>query len=127
MPLVIITVREHLFSESCCWVLQECVTLASQSAGWSAEPWAQKVIRLSAAEFTYRAGAKANQSAADISNFILMEVLLMRPRPTAEKNAFWHELSSGVESRLRARDPALFLRFVEYSRENFYSSQASPL
>ncbi len=127
MPLVIITVREHLFPESCCWALQECVTLASQSAGWSAEPWAQKVMRLSASEFTYHAGAKANQSTVDIANFVLVEVLLMRPRPTAEKNAFWLELSSGVEARLQARDPALLLRFVEYSRGNFYSSQASPL
>jgi len=127
MALVIITVREHFFPESCCWALYECVTLASRRAGWSAEPWAQKVVRLSAAEFTYHTWAEANRPATDLSNLILVEVLLIRPRPTTEKEAFWLELRSGVESRLRARDPALLLRFAEYSRENFYSNPSSPL
>ena len=86
------------------------------------------MVRLSAAEFTYHTGVKENRSAVDVSNLILVEVLLIRPRPTAEKKAFWLELRSGVEARLRARDPDLFLRFAEYSRENFYSSHgASPL
>ena len=106
MPLIIINVREHTFPETYCWALQECVTLASRAAGWEADPSAQKVVRLSTAEFKYHPGAKADGSVVDVPNFILIEVLLARPRSAAEKKAFWSELRAGVEARLRTKEPA---------------------
>jgi hypothetical protein len=63
MPLVIITVREELFPETYCWALQECMTQALRAAGWSAEPWVQKVVRLPPAELTYKPGANPDGSA----------------------------------------------------------------
>jgi hypothetical protein len=53
MPLVIVSVREELFPETYCWALQECMRQALRAAGWTAEPWVQKVVRLPPAEFTY--------------------------------------------------------------------------
>jgi len=43
MPLVIVSVREELFPETYCWALQECMRQALRAAGWSSEPWVQKV------------------------------------------------------------------------------------
>jgi hypothetical protein len=100
MPLVIITVREELFPETCCWALQECMTQALRAAGWSAESWVQKVVRLPPAEFTYQPGANPDGSAADVPIFLLVEVLLSRPRPKAEKEAFWVEFRVGVEAHV---------------------------
>jgi hypothetical protein len=128
MPLIIITVREELFPETYCWALQECMTQALRAAGWWAEPWVQKVVRLPPAEFTYHHGANPDGSAADVPNFLLVEVLLPRPRPTAEKEAFWVEFRAAVEARLRAKEPDLVIGFVELPGENlYYSSKPSPL
>jgi hypothetical protein len=128
MPLVIITVREELFPETYYWALQECMTQALRAAGWSAEPWVQKVVRLPPAEFTYKPGANPDGSAADVPNFLLVEVLLPRPRPKAEKEAFWVEFRAAVEARLRSKEPDLVLCFVELPGENlYYSRKPSPL
>ena len=128
MPLVIITVREELFPETYYWDLQECMTLALRAAGWSAEPWVQKVVRLPPAEFTYKPGANPDGSAADVPNFLLVEVLLARPRPKTEKQAFWDEFRAAVEARLRSKEPDLVLCFAELPCENlYYSRKPSPL
>jgi len=89
MLFVIITVREAVFPESHCWALEECTMQALRSAGWSAEPWVQKVVRLPPAEFIYHCGANHAASVADPPNFVLVEVLLPQPKPAAEKKAFW--------------------------------------
>jgi hypothetical protein len=123
MPLVIITVREELFPETYCWALSECMTQAVRAAGWSAEPWVQKVVRLPPAEFTYHPGANFDESVADVPSFVLVEVLLPRPRPTTEKEAFWVEFRAGVEARLRSKEPDLFLGFVELPGGNLYHSR----
>jgi hypothetical protein len=126
MLLVIITVREEVFPETDCWALEECTAQALQVAGWSAEPWVQKVVRLPPAEFTYHPGAPDGSAA--VPNFVLVEVLLPRPRPTTEKEAFWVEFRAGVEARLRSKEPDLLLRFVELPSQNlYYSRKASPL
>lgn len=122
MPLVIITVREQLFPTSCCWALQECVTRALRAAGWSAEPWAQKIVRLPPAEFSYHPGG----SLVDIPNFVLVEILLARARPAAEKETFWVELHAAVKSQLRSKEPDLLLGFIELPPENLYYSKAPP-
>ena len=122
MPLVIITVRETLFPTASCWALQECVGQALRAAGWSAEPWAQKVVRLPPAEFTYHPCG----SAADIPNFVMVEVLLARARPASEKETFWAEFRAAVKSRLRSKEPDLLLGFVELPRENLYYSGKTP-
>jgi hypothetical protein len=121
MPLVIITVREELFPETYCWALQECMTEALRAAGWSAEPWLQKVVRLPPAEFVYK--PCANPDGADVPNFLLVEVLLPRPRPKAEKEAFWVEFRAAVEARLPSKEPDLVLCFVELPDENLYYSR----
>ena len=126
MPLVIVTVREESFPETYCWALQECVTLAFRAAGWGAEPSAQKVVRLPPAEFIYHPGANPDGSAVDIPNFVLIEVLLGRPKSPAEKKAFWSELRASVEARLRIKEPDLVLRFVELRKEDLYYSRESP-
>jgi hypothetical protein len=100
--------------------LQECMTQALRAAGWSAEPWVQKVVRLPPAEFTYKPGADPDGSTAEVPNFLLVEVLLPRPRPKAEKEAFWVELRAAVEARLRSKEPDLVLGFVEFPGENLY-------
>jgi hypothetical protein len=123
MPLVIVTVREELFPETYFWALQECTAQALRAAGWSAEPWVQKVVRLPPAEFVYHPGATSDGSAADVPNFVLVEVLLHRSRPTAEKEAFWAEFRAGVEARLRSMEPDIMLGFVELSGENLYHSR----
>jgi hypothetical protein len=122
MPLVIVTVREELFPETYCWSLQECMTLALRAGGWSAEPWVQKVVRLPPAEFTYKLDSNPNDSAANVPNFILVEVLLPGPRPKAEKEAFWVEFRAAVEARFRSKEPDLVLSFVEWPVENLYFS-----
>jgi hypothetical protein len=128
MLLVIITVREQLFPETYFWALQECIAQALRAAGWSAEPWAQKVVRLPPAEFAYHPGADPDESASDLPNFVMVEVLLPGPRPTAEKEAFWVEFHSAVKARLRPSEPDLLLAFVELPRENlYYSRKTSPL
>ena len=63
MLFFIITVREEVFPEIYCWALEECTTQALRRAGWSAEPWVQKVVRLPPAEFTYHSGANPTASA----------------------------------------------------------------
>ena len=123
MPLVIITVREELFPETYCWALQECMTQALRAAGWSAEPWVQKVVRLPPAEFTYKPGDNPDGSTADVPNFLFVEVLLPRPRPKAEKEAFWVEFRAAVAARLRSKEPDLMLAFVELAGENLYYSR----
>jgi hypothetical protein len=128
MPLVIITVREELFSQTHCWAMGECMMQAVRAAGWSAEPWAQKVVRLPPAEFMYRPGANPDGTVREIPNFILVEVLMSRPRPTSEKEAFWLAFRAAVEERLRSREPDLLLGFVEVPGENvYYSREAPPL
>jgi hypothetical protein len=126
MPLVIITVHEELFPETYCWALQECTTQAARAAGWSAEPWAQKVVRLPPAEFIYHPGGDPERLAADVPNFILVEVLLRGTRPKAEKEAFWSEFRNGVVARLRSKEPDILLGFVEASDEDLYFSRAAP-
>jgi hypothetical protein len=127
MLLVIITVREEVFPQTHCWALEECTTQAIRVAGWSAEPWVQKIVRMPPAEFTYHLGGNPDGSAA-VSNFILVEVLLPRTRPTAEKEAFWVEFRAGVETRLRSDEPDLLVGFVELPSQNiYYSRKASPL
>jgi hypothetical protein len=122
MPLVIVTVREQIFPETYCWALQECMTQALRAAGWSAEPWVQKVVRLPPAEFTYKLDANPDDLAANVPNFILVEVLLPGPRPKAEKEAFWVEFRAAVEARFRSKEPDLVLNFVELPVENLYYS-----
>jgi hypothetical protein len=122
MPLVIVTVREELFPETYCWALQECMTQALRAAGWSAEPWVQKVVRLPPAEFTYKLDANPNDPHANVPNFILVEVLLRGPRPKAGKEAFWVEFRAAVEARFRSKEPDLVLSFVELPVENLYYS-----
>jgi hypothetical protein len=126
MLLVIITVREEVFPETYCWALQECTVLARRAAGWSAEPLAQKVVRLPPAEFCYYPSASPAGSAADVPNFVLVEVLLPQPKPTAEKQAFWAELQAGVEARLCSMEVDVVLRFVEMPGENFYFNRKAP-
>jgi hypothetical protein len=128
MSLVIITVREELFSETYCWALQECMTQAPQAAGWSAEPWVLKVVRLPPAELTYKHGPNSDGSSNHVPNFILVEVLLQRQRLKAQKEAFWVEFHAAVEARLRSKEPDLVLGFVELPGENlYYSKKSSPL
>ena len=128
MPLVIVTVREESFPETHCWALNECMTQAVQAAGWSAEPWAQKIVRLPPAEFTYHPSVKPDGSAAEIPSFILVEVLLLHSRPATEKEAFWVEFRAGIEARLRSKKPDILLGFVELTGENlYYSGKASSL
>jgi hypothetical protein len=108
--------------------LQECMTQALRAAGWSAEPWVQKVVRLPPAEFTYKPVANPDGSAADVPNFLLVEVLLPRPRPKVEKEAFWVGFRAAVEARLRSKEPDLVLGFIELPGENlYYSRKQSPL
>jgi hypothetical protein len=127
MLLVIITLREAVFPERDCWALEECTTRAFQAAGWSAEPWVQKIVRLPPAELIYHPGANPAGS-SEVPNFVFVEVLLPRPRPAIEKEAFWVEFRAAVETRLPSKEPDLLLRFVELPGENlYYSRKASPL
>jgi hypothetical protein len=123
MPLVIVTVREELFPETYCWALQECMTQALRAAGWSADPWVQKVVRLPPAEFTYKLDASPDDLEANVPNFILVEVLLPGPRPKADKQAFWVAFRAAVETRFRSKEPDLVLSFVEMPVENLYYSR----
>ena len=128
MLLVIITVHEEVFPEIYCWTLEECTMQALRAAGWSAEPWVQKVVRLPPAEFTYHTGANPVGPAADVPNFVLVEVLLPGPRPTANKQAFWAEFYAGVKARFCSKEADLLLRFLEVPGENLYfSRKAAPL
>ena len=120
MLFVIITVREEVFPESRCWALGECTMQALRSAGWLSEPSVQKVVRLPPAEFTYHPGAEPSASAADAPNFILVERLLSRAKPVAEKEAFWAEFRAGVEARLCSIEPDIAIRFAEMPGENVY-------
>ena len=126
MLLVIVTVREEVFPESHCWALDECTTQALRGAGWLAEPCVQKVVRLPPGEFIYHPGVKPSASPADAPNFLLVEVLLSQPKPTAEKEAFWAEFHAGFEARLRSMETDLALRFVEMPRGNVYFKRQAP-
>jgi hypothetical protein len=126
MLLVIITVREEVFPEIHCWALEECMMQALRGAGWLAEPWLQKVVRVPPAEFTYHPGANPTASAADTPNFVLVEVLLSQPKRAAEKEAFWAEFQAGVEARLCLMKVDIALRFVEMLSENVYFHRKSP-
>jgi hypothetical protein len=126
MLLVIITVREEVFPEIYCWALQECTMQALRAAGWSTEPWLQKVVRLPPGEFTYHPSADSAATAGDVPNLFLVEVLLSWPRPTTEKEAFWAEFQAGVEAQLCSMEADLLLRFVEVPRENLYFSRKAP-
>jgi hypothetical protein len=127
MLIVIITLREEAFPERYCWALEECTKSAFQAAGWSAEPWVQKIVRLPPAEFTYHPGANPAGS-SEVPNFVLVEVLLPRPRPETEKEAFWVEFRAAVETRLPSKVPDLLVGFVELPGENlYYSRKASPV
>jgi len=120
MLLVIITAREEVFPESHCWALDECTMQALRGAGWLAEPCVQKVVRLPPGEFIYHPGVKPTAPSADPPNFVLVEVLLPRPKPAAEKEAFWAEFHAGLEARLYSLEADVALRFVELPRENLY-------
>ena len=56
----------------------------------------------------------------------ILEILLTRPRPTTEKEAFWAEFQAGVEARLCSTEADVLLRFVEVPRENLYFSRKAP-
>jgi hypothetical protein len=87
----------------------------------------QKVVRLPPAELTYKPAANPDESVAEVPNFLFVEVLLPRPRPKAEKEAFWVEFRAAVEARLRSKEPDLVLGFVELPDENlYYSRKPSP-
>ena len=120
MLFVIVTVREDVFPESYCWTLEECTLQALRGAGWLAEPWVQKVVRLPPGEFTYHPSSNPATSAADPPNFVLVEVLLPKPRPATEKEAFWAKFHAGFEARLYSMKADVALRFVELPRENLY-------
>ena len=120
MLFVIITVRKAVFPENHCWALEECTMQALQSAGWSAEPWVQKVMRLPPAEFIYHCSASHTALAADPPNFLLVEVLLPQPKPAAEKGAFWAEFHAGLEARLYSLEADVALRFVDMPSEDVY-------
>jgi hypothetical protein len=126
MLFVIITVREVVFPESHCWALEECTMQALRSAGWSAEPWLQKVVRLPPAEFTYHLSADPTALAADPPNFVLVEVLLPKPKPAAEKEAFWAKFYAGLEARLYSLEADVALRFAEMPGENVYFYRKGP-
>jgi len=126
MPLVIITVREELFPETHCWTLQDCMAEALRAAGWLAEPWVQKVVRLPPAELSYHSGSHPEALAAGVPNFVLVEVLLHGSRPTTEKEAFWAAFSAGVQRRLPSKEPDVLLGFVELPSENFYYNRQVP-
>ena len=126
MLFVIITVREAVFPESYSWALEECTMQALRSAGWSAEPWLQKVVRLPPAEFTYHRSADPTASAADPPNFVLVEVLLPKPKPAAEKEAFWAEFHAGLEARLYSLEADVALCFAEIPGENVYFYRKGP-
>ena len=128
MLLVIITVREEVFPESHCWALEECTMQAIRGAGWLTEPWVQKVVRLPPAEFIYHPGTNPTAPAVDAPNFVLVEVVLPQPKPTAEKEAFWREFQAGLEARLCSMEADVVLRFVEMPGGNIYfSRKALPL
>ena len=120
MLFALITVREAVFPESYCWDLEECTRHALRAAGWSAEPWVQKVMRLPPAEFNYHTGANPTAWAAAPPNFVLVEVLLPQPKPAAEKEAFWAEFHAGLEARLYSLEADVALRFVEMPGEDVY-------
>jgi len=120
MLLVIITVREEVFPESHCWALEECTMQGLQGAGWSAEPWMQKVVLLPPAEFIYHASANPSAPASETPSFILVEVLLTQPKPAADKDSFWAGFKAGVETRLRTMQPDVVLRFIELPGETVY-------
>jgi hypothetical protein len=127
MVIVVITVREEVFPDRFCWALEECTSSAFLAAGWSAEPWVQKIVRLPPAEFTYHPGANPGGSTA-VPNFVFVEVLLPGPKPASEKEAFSVEFCAAVETRLPSKVPDLLLGFVELPGENlYYSRKASPL
>ena len=78
------------------------------------------------AEFCYYPSASSAGSAVDAPNFVLVEVLLPQPKPTAEKEAFWAEFQAGVLARLCSMEVDVFLRFVEMPGENVYFNRKEP-
>ena len=126
MLFVIITVREAVFPESYCWAVEECTMRALRSAGWSTEPWVQKVVRLPPAELIYHLGADHIARAAAPPNFVLVEVLLPQPKPAAEKEAFWTEFHGGLEARLYSLEADVALRFIEMPGKDVYFHRKVP-
>ena len=126
MLFVIITVREEVFPEVHCWALEECTMQALRGAGWLAEPWVQKVVRLPPAEFTYHSGANPTASATAAPNLVMVEVLLSGPKAATEKEAFWAEFRASVEARLSSMEADVVLRFVEMLDENVYFNRQAP-
>jgi hypothetical protein len=57
---------------------------------------------------------------------VLVELLLPRPKPAAEKEAFWVEFRAGIEERLRSMKADVALRFVELLGENVYFHRKAP-
>jgi hypothetical protein len=97
---------------------------ALRGAGWSAEPWVQKVVRLPPAEFIYQ--AKPTPSATDAPNLVLVEVLLSQPKAATEKEAFWAEFRAGVEARLSSMEADVVLRFAEMPGDSVYFNRKAP-
>jgi hypothetical protein len=128
MLFFIITGREEVFPESYCWALEECTTQALRRAGWSAEPWVQKVVRCRPPNSLTTQAPTSPLRRPPPSNFVLVEVLLPHAKPAAEKEAFWAEFRAGVEARLPSIEPDIALRFVEMLGENVYfKRKAQPL
>jgi hypothetical protein len=126
MLFVIITVREEVFPEIHFWALEQCTMQALRGAGWSAEPWVQKVARLPPAEFIYHPGSKPTAAATDAPNLVLVEVLLSQPKAATEKEAFWAEFRAGVEARLSSMEADVVLRFAEMPGDSVYFNRKAP-
>jgi len=71
-------------------------------------------------------GANPTAPAVDAPNFVLVEVVLPQPKPTAEKEAFWREFQAGLEARLCSMEADVVLRFVEMPGGNIYFSRKAP-
>jgi hypothetical protein len=82
--------------------------------------------RAAPGEFTYHPSADPTASAADPPNFVLVEVLLPKPKPAAEKETFWAKFRAGFEARLGSMKTDIALHFVEMPRENLYFNRKAP-
>jgi hypothetical protein len=120
MVFAVITVREEIFPESHCWILEECTMRAFARAGWQAEPWVQKIVRLPPAEFIYHTGAYPKAPATEPPNFLLIEVLLPVAKSSDEKEAFWVGFRTCLETKLPSLEADLALRFVEMPNEKVF-------
>jgi hypothetical protein len=52
--------------------------------------------------------------------------LLPRPKPAAEKKAFWTEFHAGLEARLYSLEADVALRFFEMPGEDVYFKRKAP-